>query len=76
MANSTHSGSRGRPPISPTLWNHVLDLHADNKAPSEIMEITGLGQTKVYEIIRVGTRQSLPTPSDQVDAEQAQEGAS
>ena len=42
----------GRPPISAEKWNEVVALIEQKKSPAEIIELTGLSQTKVYEIQR------------------------
>lgn len=46
----------GKTPISDDLWNQILDLKKDGKKVPEIMQATGLKQTKVYEVLRSGTR--------------------
>lgn len=46
------------PRISPKRWNLVIDLLEQGKTIAEIMETTGLGKTKVYEIKRNPIRRS------------------
>lgn len=50
----------GRNPISDELWNQILDLRKAGMTAKEIMESTGLGSTKVYEVLRSGTRKTCP----------------
>jgi len=56
MSGTATAKRPGRNPISNDLWNMVIDLHQAGKVPKEIMAATGLGSTKVYEVLRSGTR--------------------
>lgn len=42
----------GRPPVADEKVQEVLSLHEEGKDPKKIRDVTGLGLTKVYEIIR------------------------
>jgi DNA invertase Pin-like site-specific DNA recombinase len=49
-------GKPGPKPISTVQWNEILDLKDAGKSAKEIIALTGLSQTKVYEVLRSGTR--------------------
>jgi hypothetical protein len=56
MDATATKGKPGPKQIAPSLWNSILDLQAEGKTAKEIIEATGLSQTKVYEVLRSGTR--------------------
>ena len=59
MRGTQTQTSSGRPPISNELWNQVVDLKNAGKTAAQVIETTGLGQTKVYEIFRNPVKKEL-----------------
>jgi DNA invertase Pin-like site-specific DNA recombinase len=60
MDAQTTTAKPGPKPISDKVWNSILDLKEAGKTAKEIIEATGLSQTKVYEVLRSGTRKECP----------------
>jgi DNA invertase Pin-like site-specific DNA recombinase len=56
MDTNATVGKPGPKPISVTTWNLILDLKDAGQTAKEIIARTGLSQTKVYEVLRSGTR--------------------